>query len=825
MTNRILLALDRRVTEATRVSPPVPLALSVRITAQPSVSKGTGRARSTRLPRVIASVAFCVLSLAFPIFAISAEPAAAEPAAAESAAAKPKVDESVLTIDRIYGDDEFKAESFGARWLEDGSAFTTLEKSDEHKDHRDIVRHDPATGEKEIMVSAAELIPPGESSPLKIEDYAWSKSQTKLLIYTNSKRVWRQNSRGDYWVLDRSARQLRKLGGDGPSSTLMFAKFSPTEKHVAYLRDRNIYIEDLFDHNVRCLTETANDDIINGTGDWVYEEEFGLRDGFKWSPDGASIAYQQIDTTGVQKFPLVNNTDSLYPKVTWFAYPKVGQKNPSCRVGAVDCVSGITNWIRLPGDSRDHYVPLMDWADNSKELLLQQFNRLQNQNRLFLVDVENRPVTRADFQQSNQQPILTEADDAWVDAHNELIWFNDGFKFAWLSDRDGWRHVYIVSRDGRQATLATPGDYDVIKLLKIDEANGCMYFIASPEDASQRFLYRGNLDGTGIQKVTPKDQTGTHDYQISKDSRYAIHRESSADQPPVETLITLPDHKPVRILKDNKGLTEKLAKLKLAKTEFLRVDIGDGIKLDGWCIKPANLDPSKKYPLLVYVYGEPAGQTVVDRWGGTSWLWHSMLAQRGYVVMSFDNRGTKAPRGRAWRKSIYQKIGIIPPQDQAAAVKAILKQRPYLDASRVGIWGWSGGGSSSLHAIFKYPKLYSTAIAVAPVPNQRYYDTIYQERYMGLPETNVEGFREGSPINFAKQLEGNLLLIHGTGDDNCHYQTTEMLIDELIAHNKQFAMMAYPNRTHSIKERKNTTRHLRELMTRYLLQNLPTNGM
>jgi dipeptidyl-peptidase 4 len=820
MTNRILLALDRRVTEATRVSPPVPLALSVRITAQPSVSKGTGRARSTRLPRVIASVAFCVLSLAFPIFAISAEPAAAE-----SAAAKPKVDESVLTIDRIYGDDEFKAESFGARWLEDGSAFTTLEKSDEHKDHRDIVRHDPATGEKEIMVSAAELIPPGESSPLKIEDYAWSKSQTKLLIYTNSKRVWRQNSRGDYWVLDRSARQLRKLGGDGPSSTLMFAKFSPTEKHVAYLRDRNIYIEDLFDHNVRCLTETANDDIINGTGDWVYEEEFGLRDGFKWSPDGASIAYQQIDTTGVQKFPLVNNTDSLYPKVTWFAYPKVGQKNPSCRVGAVDCVSGITNWIRLPGDSRDHYVPLMDWADNSKELLLQQFNRLQNQNRLFLVDVENRPVTRADFQQSNQQPILTEADDAWVDAHNELIWFNDGFKFAWLSDRDGWRHVYIVSRDGRQATLATPGDYDVIKLFKIDEANGCMYFIASPEDASQRFLYRGNLDGTGIQKVTPKDQTGTHDYQISKDSRYAIHRESSADQPPVETLITLPDHKPVRILKDNKGLTEKLAKLKLAKTEFLRVDIGDGIKLDGWCIKPANLDPSKKYPLLVYVYGEPAGQTVVDRWGGTSWLWHSMLAQRGYVVMSFDNRGTKAPRGRAWRKSIYQKIGIIPPQDQAAAVKAILKQRPYLDASRVGIWGWSGGGSSSLHAIFKYPKLYSTAIAVAPVPNQRYYDTIYQERYMGLPETNVEGFREGSPINFAKQLEGNLLLIHGTGDDNCHYQTTEMLIDELIAHNKQFAMMAYPNRTHSIKERKNTTRHLRELMTRYLLQNLPTNGM
>ncbi|MDA0806661.1 MAG: S9 family peptidase [Planctomycetota bacterium] len=759
--------------------------------------------------RLLKSLLACSLFLAIPAFAISAEPPVDQP----------KIDAAVLTIDRIYGGDEFKTESFGDRWLEDGSAFTTLEDSPEHKGHHDIVRHDPTTGEKEVIVSAAELIPAGESAPLKIEDYAWSKSQTKLLIYTNSKRVWRQNSRGDYWVLDRSARQLRKLGGDAAPSALMFAKFSPTEKHVAYLRDRNIYIEDLFDHSVRRLTETPSEDIINGTGDWVYEEEFGLRDGFKWSPDGASIAYQQIDTTDVQKFPLVNNTDSLYPKVTWFAYPKVGQKNPACRVGVVRLSAGSTHWIALPGDSRDHYVPVIDWAGSSHELLLQQFNRLQNRNRLFLVTIPSETSL-----EGNRVPILTEADDAWVDAHDELTWLNEGKQFAWISDRDGWRHVYIVSRDGSKITLATPGDYDVIRLLKIDEANGWLYFIASPDAASQRFLFKGNLDGTGIQRVTPSDQTGTHDYQISKDAKFAIHRASSADQPPVESVITLPDHQPVRALKDNAKLADKLAKLKLAETEFLQVDIGDGVTLDGWCIKPADLDPAKKYPLLVYVYGEPAGTTVVDRWGGSSWLWHSMLAQRGYVVMSFDNRGTKAPRGRAWRKSIYQKIGIIPPQDQAAAVKAVLKQRSYLDASRVGIWGWSGGGSSSLHAIFKYPKLYSTAIAIAPVPNQRYYDTIYQERYMGLPETNVEGFREGSPINFAKNLEGNLLLIHGTGDDNCHYQTTEMLIDELIAHNKQFSMMAYPNRTHSIKERKNTTRHLRDLMTRYLLDNLPAGA-
>jgi dipeptidyl-peptidase-4 len=746
---------------------------------------------------------------------------AAESETAESKSAEPKIDESILTIDRIYGGDEFKTKSFGGRWLEDGSAFTTLEPSKEHEGRRGIVRHDPATGDQEIIVSAAELIPAGESTPLKIEGYAWSKSQTKLLIYTNSKRVWRQNSRGDYWVLDRSARQLTKLGGEVKPSTLMFAKFSPTEKHVAYVRDRNIYIEDLFDHSVRCLTETATEDIINGTGDWVYEEEFGLRDGFRWSPDGTSIAYQQIDTTGVQKFPLVNNTDSLYPKVTWFAYPKVGQKNPACRVGVVNCDSGITDWVRLPGDSRDHYIPKMDWADNSKELLLQQFNRLQNQNRLFLVNVESGKPTHVGANRRTTKPVLVDEDEAWVDAHNELNWFKDGWKFTWISERDGWRHVYIVSRDGRHMTLATPSDFDVIKLLKVDEANGWLYFIASPKDASQRFLFRGKFDGSGVQRVTPKDQAGTHDYQISADAKYAIHRKSSAGHPPVETLVTLPDHKSMRSLQDNKKLAAKLAKLHRTETEFFRIDIGEDVVLDGWCIKPPKFDPSKSYPLLVYVYGEPAGTTVVNRWGGNSGLWHAMLAQRGYVVMSFDNRGTKVPRGRAWRKSIYGKIGITPPQDQAAAVRAVLKQRPYLDKTRVGIWGWSGGGSSSLHAIFKYPKIYSTAIAVAPVPNQRYYDTIYQERYMGLPESNVEGFREGSPINFAKNLEGNLLLIHGTGDDNCHYQTTEMLIDELIAHNKQFRMMAYPNRTHSIKERKNTTRHLRDLMTRYLLHNLP----
>jgi dipeptidyl-peptidase-4 len=286
-------------------------------------------------------------------------------------------------------------------------------------------------------------------------------------------------------------------------------------------------------------------------------------------------------------------------------------------------------------------------------------------------------------------------------------------------------------------------------------------------------------------------------------------------------LIRLPNHQAVRGIADNKALRSKVDSLKRGRTEFFRVDVGNGLTLDAWCILPPGFDPARKYPLLVHVYGEPAAQSVVDRWGGANDLWHRMLAQDGYIIMSFDNRGTPAPRGRAWRKAVFHQIGVLASRDQAEAVKEVLRKRPYIDGRRVGVWGWSGGGSMSLNAIFKYPDLYNTAIAIAPVANQRYYDTIYQERYMGLPSDNVDGFTQGSPINFAHQLKGNLLLIHGTGDDNCHYQGTEALINELIRHNKPFQMMAYPNRSHGISEGHNTTLHLRDLMTRYLKANLP----
>ena len=370
-------------------------------------------------------------------------------------------------------------------------------------------------------------------------------------------------------------------------------------------------------------------------------------------------------------------------------------------------------------------------------------------------------------------------------------------------------------------TLLTPGDFDVIRVVKIVPESGWGYFIASPDNPAQRYLYRVNLDGNGhAERLSPANSPGTHSYQLSPGAKYAFHTYSTFDAPPVVSLISLPDHKPACVLEANQSLHEKVAALKRQPVEFFRIIIDGDVELDSWLMKPPDFDPAQSYPLLFYVYGEPANQTVVDRWNGKRALWHTFLAQQGYLVLSMDNRGTPAPRGRAWRKGVYRQVGILGPDDQAQAAQVVMGERPYINPARVGVWGWSGGGSMTLNLMFKYPAIYQTGIAVAAVSDQRFYDTIYQERYMGLPEDNEEGFKNGSPITFANQLEGNLLLIHGTGDDNVHYQAFEAVVNELIKHNKQFTMMAYPNRSHAIKEGENTNRHLYELMYRYLRDNL-----
>lgn len=724
-----------------------------------------------------------------------------------------KADSSLLTLERIFSSDEFRTEQWGpASWFEDEAAYTTVEKSDSSGKAMDIVMYNLTTGKREVLVSSKRLIPSGEKTPLFLEDYDWSKDRTKLLIYTNSKRVWRQNTKGDYWVLDLNDWNLHKLGGDAEPSTLMFAKFSPDGSRIGYVIENNIYVEDLRTKEIITLTEDGSENIINGTFDWVYEEELSLRDGFRWSPDGKWIAYWQLDTEGVKTFYMINNIDSLYPELIPIKYPKVGETNSASRIGIVSSLGGETRWFELEGDPQNHYLARMDWVEESEEICFQRLNRLQNTN---WVMIGNRETTEV-------RTVFVDRDEAWVDVNGDVRWIEGGKRFLWLSERDGWRHLYSVSRENGEALLLTPGEYDVESLEGVDETSGWAYFIASPDNPTQRFLYLAPLNGSGkVKRITPPAQKGVHTYDISPSGKWAFHSYSSFDTPPVTELISLPDHKVRRVLASNTVLREKLEGLRRQPVEFFRVNIGEGVELDGWCMKPPDFDSGKKYPLLFYVYGEPAGTTVIDRWGGERYLWHLMLSQHGYLVMSIDNRGTKVPRGRSWRKSIYRQVGILAPRDQAAAAQALLKESPYIDAERIATWGWSGGGQMSLNMIFRYPDIYHTAMAVAFVCNQRYYDTIYQERYMGLPDDNAENFKNGSPITWAHQLKGNLLLAHGTHDDNVHYQSCEALVDELIKHNKQFSLMVYPNRTHAIRERKNSRRHLHELMTRFLERNMP----
>ncbi len=724
---------------------------------------------------------------------------------------------SLLTVDRIFNSNEFAMKRFGpARWLEEGAGYTTLEPSKTIKNGTDIIRYDTRNGQRKILVGAEKLIPNGLKHPLKINDYEWSDNKKNLLIFTNTKKVWRYHTRGDYWVLNLQTWKLKKLGGPAKPASLMFAKFAPDSRRVAYVSEKNIYVEDIASATILQLTSDGRGNIINGTSDWVYEEEFGLRDGFRWSPDSRHIAYWHFDANGIKTFYMINNTDSLYPELIPLQYPKAGTINSACSVGVVSAEGGETTWFKVPGDARKHYIPKMEWAASADEVVIQQLNRLQNSNKVMLGKITDGSVTT----------ILTEKDAAWLDVNDDLKWFNRGRQFTWLSERDGWRHLYIVSRDGEKVKLLTPGKYEIVTIQKIDTGSGWVYFIASPHNPTQRYLYRVNLAGDGkAERLTPLNQPGTHSYQIAPGGGWAFHTYSTFDSPPVVSLISLPEHEQVGIMESNSALHKKVAELEKQPTEFFRVKSDDDVEFDAWFIKPPNFDPAKKYPLFFYVYGEPANQTVLDKWFGHRYLWHQLIAQQGYLVMSVDNRGTPGPRGRDWRKSIYRQIGILASQDQAAAAQAIMKSRTYVDKDRIGIWGWSGGGQMTLNMLFRHPEMYHTGIAVAFVSDQRLYDTVYQERFMGLPDDNESGYTNGSPITFADGLKGNLLIIHGTGDDNVHYQSFERMLNELIKHNKKFTMMSYPNRSHSLSEGENTKRHLYELMLSYLKENLPAGAM
>lgn len=703
--------------------------------------------------------------------------------------------------------------SMGAMsWLKDGERYSRLEKNQETGGF-DVVAYKAKDNSREVIIPSSMFIDKTTGKPIAIRSISWSADNKKVLIYNNTRRVWRYDTRGDYWVLDLESGKLRQLGTTRPESSLMFAKFSPDATRVAYVSENNIYVEDVETGKVTQLTKDGSDRIVNGTFDWVYEEEFSCRDGFRWSPDGKYIAYWQSDTKGTGVFDIINNVDSIYPTIMHFPYPKAGTTNSAVKVGYVPAAGGATSWVEIPGDARNNYIPRMDFIPGSNELFIQQMNRQQNTNRVWTVAIgETKPVN-----------IFTDKDAAWLDTNDNILWLKDNKYFTWESERDGWRHLYRVSRDGKEIVPITQGDFDYIQYVGTDLDKGVTYFIASPDNFTQRYLYSAKLFGNGeVTRLSPMQQSGQHSYNMSPTGKWAVHTFSNAVTPPEIDMVSLPKHKSVRMIEDNAKAKEQYKALALQPKEFVKVKSGD-LMLDAYMIKPKNFDPSKKYPVIIEVYGEPAGSTVQDVWSGGD-LWNQYMANQGYIVVSIENRGAAAPRGREWRKCIYGEVGTFASEDQARGIQDLARQYSYIDASRIGITGWSGGGSQTLNCMFRYPEVFHTGIAIAFVADQRTYDTIYQERYMNTPQDNPDGYRKGSPITYAEGLKGNLLLIHGTGDDNVHYQNCEMLVNKLVEYGKIFSQLSYPLRSHSISERPGTTLHLRMSMADYWLKNLPAGG-
>ncbi|MEO0423571.1 MAG: DPP IV N-terminal domain-containing protein, partial [Pseudomonadota bacterium] len=734
-------------------------------------------------------------------------------AAADDGAAGRLTNEAIFEVKRYE-----PAKPEALQWLPDGgyAMLEAVEDQDEQDDDEDppkeIVRYDAKTGERTVLVNLAQLTPPGTDTPLVVDDYHWSEDRTQLLIYTNSQKVWRQKTRGDYWVLSFESGKLRQLGGIAEPASLQFAKFSPDGRQVAYARDADVYVEDIASGDITRLTTRESDAQLNGITSWAYEEEFGIRDGFRWSPDGSHIAFWQFDTSGVRDFVLINNTDELYPKLTHIPYPKVGETVSAARIGVVTVDGGSTVWMELPGDPRQMYIPRMDFAgERSDAVLIHHVNRKQDTNTLYYGDAAS----------GKTKPVFVERENEHLDDFADVTWLDGGRAFTWMSERSGWRHVLRVSSDGGRIQDLTPGQFDVVDLVKVDEEHNRLYFTASPDNATQRYLYLAPLDGKGAPKrITPADLEGTNSYDIAKDGAWAVHTHSRFDQPAQYHLVSLPDHERARTLVDNAELREKLAALTLGRHEFFRVTAQDGVPLDGFLMYPPDFDPTKRYPILFYVYGEPAGSTVVDQWKNQRSLWHLLMTQHGYLVASIDNRGARTPRGRDWRKAVYGQIGILSSRDQADALQAMLERFAFIDPERVGIWGHSGGGSMTLNMLFRYPDLYHVGVSRAPVPDQRLYDAIYQERYSGLLDDYAEAYTEASPITHAKHLKGRLLLVHGTGDDNVHYQGSERLINELVKHNRRFEFMSYPNRDHRINSGDGTSLHLHDMMTAYFEDHL-----
>ncbi len=701
-------------------------------------------------------------------------------------------------IKAIYETNEFAMRSFRATWLPDGSGYLRLE-TPAGASGAEIASYDSTSGQRAVVVASEKLHPPDTKQRLRIRGFVRSPSGNRFLLHTDMTNGERGS---DHWLYELESSALRPVDA-GRGARFESNAFSPDGQRLLGSRGADLIVFDMASGRTIPLTQDGDPDTI----------ENGLA---SWSLDGQWIAYIQTDSSAVPKRAVLVPGDPTYRTFRETRYERIGGPISTLRIGVVGVEGGPTRWIELADKPGTFYLNQVSWAGNSDELLVEKLSRSRDAREFLLANHRTGVIAKA----------YAETDPAWVDmepsANQGLEWIRGGQALVIISERDGWRRAYVVSRDGSGITPITQAGSDLIARGQVDDKNGWFYYLASPTNATQRYLYRTRLDGTGTpERLTPPDQPGSHRYVFSPDSRWAFHTWSTFDKPPVTDLVQLPEHRAVRVLEDNAAAAARVKPLLARPTEFLQLDIGGGVVMDAWMIKPREFDPLKKYPVLVYVYGEPAGQTVLDDWGSGQALFHRAVAELGYIVITMDNRGTPAPKGAAWRRAVFGSLGPLSTEEQAAGLKALARLCPFVDLSRVAIWGWSGGGSNTLNAMFRKPDVYHVGIAVVPKPQPQYYNAGYQEIYMRTPKDNPEGYRTCAPITYAEGLRGDLLIITGSGETNTHIEITEGLVDRLIALGKRFDYFVYPNRDHGLAEGQGALVHVRMLIARYLVEHLP----
>lgn len=699
-----------------------------------------------------------------------------------------------VTLEDVFKSNTFSAKSvYGINWMNDGQYYSSLVRG---ANGSSVVKINVATGKEEkTLIDGAKI-------GIDFSSYSFNSDETKALIASSTERIYRRSSKSIYHVVDLASGEAQLLVN---GEKIMYASLSPDNNKVAYVKDNNLFFVELASNKITQVTQDGKwNQIINGSADWVYEEEFSMAKAFDWSPDGKKLAFIRFDETDVPEFNM-QTWGELYPQDYKFKYPKAGENNAKVSIHVYDLASQKTVNVNS-GEEKDIYLPRIYWTSNSNTLAYLKLNRLQNQLDLFYTNTAT----------GESKLVLQEKSDTYVDLNynDDLYFLKDNKGFIRTSEQDGFKHIYHHEESGKLVRQITSGKWEVSSLVGVDEKGKKIYFISTEASPLERNLYVINMDGKGKKILTA--EKGTHSVNMSKDFKYFIGYHSNANSPSKVTL-NQASGKQLQVLEDNRELRDRLKNFAISEKEFFNFQTVEGTSLNAYMIKPSDFDPSKKYPVLMYVYGGPGSQNVTNSWGGTRDFWHHHLAAEGYIVVCLDNRGTGA-RGRDFKHSTYANLGKIEVEDQIAGAK-YLGTMPYIDKGRIGIWGWSYGGYMSSLSLMIGNDVFKSAIAVAPVTTWRYYDTIYTERYLQTPQLNASGYDDNSPITHVNKLKGNLLLIHGTGDDNVHFQNAVDLVDALIKADKQFDSFYYPNRNHGISGG-NTSWHLYNMMTDFIKNKL-----